>query len=689
MNKSWATDSALFAASAGLSDIRGEQSMMMAEEQLVQRAGRRLPVGAEVLPRGGVDFRVWAPRRGSVEVVLGDGRRFPLDREEGGYYSGHVAEAAAGTLYRYRLDGDDRLLLPDPSSRFQPEGPHGPSQVIDPLAFQWSDGGWPGAKREGQVIYEMHIGTFTPEGTYASAMRELAELANLGITVLEIMPLAEFPGRFGWGYDGVDLYAPTRLYGQPDDLRRFVDHAHRVGLGVILDVVYNHVGPDGSYLKEYSDDYFTDKYENEWGEAINFDGADAAPVREFFIANAGYWIDEFHMDGLRLDATQSIHDASPEHVILAVGRRARQAAGRRSIILVAENEPQHSELVKPAAEGGCELDMLWNDDFHHSATVAMTGGNEAYYHDHLGRPQEFVSAAKYGYLYQGQLYAWQGKRRGTPAFGLPAAAFVNFIENHDQVANSARGQRCHQLTSPGRYRAMTALMLLMPGTPMLFQGQEFGASTPFLFFADHHRELAAQVRSGRADFLAQFSTIATPETFAQLADPGDEETFKSCRLDLGERERHAPIYAMHRDLLRLRREDAVLSGQHAVDGAVLGPDAFLLRYFGPAGDDRLLIVNLGLRLELAVAPEPLVAPPRGKRWTKAWSSEEPAYGGSGTPPLETEDNWVIPGHAAVLLRPAPMTDEQRAKEARLEQETAVKRKRQKQEALAAQRSRPE
>ncbi len=365
---------------------------------------RRLPVGAEVQPDGSVHFRVWAPKRRKVEVVLENagqpGAAEALAAEGNGYFSGRVASARPGTIYRFRLDGDS-YLYPDPVSRFQPEGVHGPSQVIDPSDFPWTDASWRGVPREGQVIYEMHIGTFTPEGTWAAGMGELAELAALGVTVLEVMPVAEFPGRFGWGYDGVNLFAPTRLYGTPNDLRRFVDRAHAEGLGVILDVVYNHVGPDGNYLKQFAEDYFTDRYANEWGEAINFDGENAGPVREFFLANAAYWIDEFHIDGLRLDATQQIFDSSSEHILAAIARGVRAAAKGRSTFLVAENEPQLGKLVRPIERGGYGLDALWNDDFHHSAIVALSGHNEAYYTDYLGAPQEFLSASQVGFSLSG------------------------------------------------------------------------------------------------------------------------------------------------------------------------------------------------------------------------------------------------------------------------------------------------
>ncbi|HKC85329.1 MAG TPA: malto-oligosyltrehalose trehalohydrolase [Blastocatellia bacterium] len=623
-----------------------------------------LHIGANILPQGGTHFRVWAPRRQAVEVVIEGGaergsgsRTFELAPEGQGYFSGLGRSVGAGALYRFRLDGGDRLY-PDPASRYQPEGPHGPSQVVDPKGFGWTDHDWRGVNLRGQVIYEMHIGTFTREGSWATAARELDELARLGITVVEVMPVADFPGKFGWGYDGVNLYAPTRLYGSPDDFRRFVDRAHAVGLGVILDVVYNHLGPDGNYLREFAQDYFTERYTTDWGAAINFGGENAGPVREYFIANAGYWIDEFHLDGLRLDATQNIYDLSDDHILAAVTRRARSSARGRSIIIVAENESQEAILVRPPEQGGYGIDALWNDDFHHSAMVAMTGRNEAYYTDYLGKPQEFISAVKYGYLYQGQWYRWQEWRRGTPSLKIPRTAFVNFIQNHDQVANSGRGERCHQLTGPGRYRAMTALTLLAHGTPMLFQGQEFAASSPFLFFADHNEKLAPLVRKGRAEFLAQFSSLATPEVQAILDDPGDERTFKRSKLDLSERERHSAIYEMHRDLLRLRREDAVFGGAAGgVDGAVLGDEAFVLRFFGEQDDDRLLLVNLGLDLNLNPAPEPLLAPPDGKEWRVLWSSEDPRYGGMGAPPPDSEERWFLPGCAAIALGPAPTPED--------------------------------
>jgi maltooligosyltrehalose trehalohydrolase len=620
-------------------------------------------VGAEI-SSAGVHFRVWAPRRKSVEVVFESGhssKPFQLAAEAGGYFSGHAAGAKAGALYRFRLDGGDKLF-PDPVSRFQPDGVHGPSQVIDPNAFKWTDDNWHAPPfPAGVVLYEMHVGTFTKDGTWDAAIRELAGLADVGVNCLEVMPVCEFGGRYGWGYDGVDFFAPTRLYGSPDDFRRFVNEAHKLGIGVILDVVYNHFGPAGNYLPEFSSDYTSNKHKTDWGGAVNFDGENSAGVREFFIANARYWVEEFHVDGYRYDATQAIVDDSPVHILAEISDAARKAGGGRRIYLVNENEPQHTRLVRPVHAGGYGMDALWNDDFHHSAMVAVTGRNEAYYTDHLGRPQEFISAAKWGYLFQGQRYSWQKRRRGTPGLDLPPTAFVNFIQNHDQIANSGIGMRVCDITSPGEFRAMTSLLLLSPQTPMLFQGQEWAASSPFFYFADHP-DLSELICKGRAKEMSQFPSLATPEAQAALANPCKEETFHRCKLDHSEKTRghHARVLALHKDLIKLRREEPTMrrvQRRGDIDGAVLDAKAFVLRYFGEDGDDRLLVVNLGTDLHLHVAPEPLLGPPMGKRWAVLWSSEHPKYGGSGTPPPDTEcEGWFLPGRAAIVLRPMPDED---------------------------------
>jgi maltooligosyltrehalose trehalohydrolase len=436
-------------------------------------------------------------------------------------------------------------------------------------------------------------------------------------------------------------------------------------LGIILDVVYNHFGPDGNYLTKFSPYYFTSRRTTDWGEAINYDGEHSGPVREYIAGNAAYWIDEYHFDGLRLDATDNIYDDSPDHILRLIGESVRSAAKGRSTVVVAENEVQETRIIRPVERGGWGLDALWNDDFHHSAFVALTGRNEAYYTDYLGRPQEFISAAKYGFLYQGQWYSWKQKRRGTPALDLPAERFITFIENHDQVANSAHGERLVGLVAPAQLRAMTALLLLGPGTPMLFQGQEYGSTRKFCFFTDQKPELAPLVCEGRRQFMSQFRSIRAGGDVL-LSDPGDPQTFERCKLDFAERECNAPIYRLHKDLLRIRREEIAFDARHrtGIDGAVLGELAFALRFFvasakqkrASSKEDRLLLVNLGMDLRLDPAPEPLLAPPEDCGWEIAWSSEDPSYGGSGTPPVETRVNWRLPGHAAVLLRPGTRDD---------------------------------
>ena len=619
--------------------------------------GRRFAVGAEPHGKHGTHFRVWAPDCHELEVVersLDSERPGPahaLAKDAQGYFAGWVPTIHAGQLYSYRLAGNDRLF-PDPASRFQPLGPHGPSQVVDASAYPWRAPAFAGPPPRGQVLYEMHIGTFTKEGTYAAAEKQLAELARIGITTLELMPVAEFPGAFGWGYDGVALWAPTHNYGTPDDLRRFIDAAHGANLSVILDVVYNHLGPDGNYLDTFSPDYFTDRYPNEWGKSLNFDGERNGPVREFFAENARYWIDEFRFDGLRLDATQSIIDASKRHVIAQITEAARSAARERgaSIYISAENEPQEARLAQPCADGGYGCDAVWNDDFHHAVRVALTGRREAYYHDYLGSPQELASALKWGYLYQGQHYHWQKKGRGQSTLDLDATHFITYLQNHDQVANSLAGDRIQRLTSPDLLRAMTTLWLLSPPTPLLFQGQEFGASSPFLYFADHNPELAPLVHAGRKEFLQQFPSIDNGGASDVIDDPASPSTFERCKLDFSERQTHAPLYALHADLLALRRRDPCFGAQRGdwMHTAQLGPRALLARFFHPDAH-RLIVLNLGDDLALDPAPEPLLAPRMGKRWRHLLGSEAVRYGGKGYAEPHRDGVWHLTARSASVF----------------------------------------
>jgi maltooligosyltrehalose trehalohydrolase len=622
-------------------------------------AVRHAPIGAEP-GEGGTHFRVWAPAHQVLDVVLLEPSAAEVDAlvvprrqtirlraEAGGYFSGFVPGAAPGDLYVFGLE--DGSMSPDPASRFQPVGPFGPSEIIDP-AYEWTDDGWRGLAPHEHVIYELHVGTFTQEGTWGAARARLPALADLGVRTVELMPVAEFPGSFGWGYDGVDLFAPTRLYGRPDDMRRFVDAAHAAGLAVILDVVYNHLGPSGALFDRFSPHYFTDRYANEWGQALNFDDTESGPVREFFITNAVHWIGEFHLDGLRIDAAQSILDSSSEHILTAIAAATRAAAPGRRLLLVAENEPQDPIMLRPPDRGGHGLDAAVNDDFHHSATVAATGRNEAYLTDYRGSPQELVSCVKRGYLYQGQWYSWQVNARGSFSLDLGPRRFVHYLQTHDQVANSFRGRRLHELTSPGRLRALTALLLLSPPVPQLFQGQEFAASSPFHYFADHEGELAEAVRVGRTAQIGEFPSMVRALRFEGMAPPSARTTFERCRLDHAEAATKAEIVLLHRDLLHLRREDPVIAAPDvAVDGAVLGPEAFVVRFFAPSGQDRLLVVNLGTDLSLVPNPEPLLAPPATGSWKELWSSEDPRYGGSGTPESDVRKPWTLAAHSALFL----------------------------------------
>lgn len=605
------------------------------------------------LHHGGVTrFRVWAPEATCVEVHVKhpDESTLELRAAEDGYFVGDSESIGAGALYKYSVDKQG--TWPDPCSRYQPFGPHGPSAVIDAARYRWQHSHWKGARLEHQVIYEMHVGAFTREGTFDAAGERLECLRDLGITMIELLPVAECPGRWNWGYDGVQIFAPFHEYGDPDAFRRFVDRAHGLGLAVVLDVVYNHVGPDGNYLKHYSPHYFSRKHLTEWGEAFNFDGEHCFGARDFVINNAKYWLREFRLDGFRLDATQSILDTSEPHILAQLVTECREMA-ERDIVFIAENEPQRGEHLLPPDEGGFGLDGMWNDDFHHAMRVALSGCRDGYFLDYTGCSQELLSALKHGFLYQGQHYAWQHKPRGSPLRGAPRHACVHFLQNHDQVANTGLGDRLHTFVSLRRYRAATAVLLLGPQTPLLFMGQEFLASNRFMFFADHEPPLCDTVHQGRREFLQQFESYATPEIQAAIPDPADERTFMQSKLDWDERSRNTAALALHEDLLRLRRGDPVLSQSTGVDidGATLGPSAFLLRWFDSNQNDRLLVVNFGHELHLDPAPEPLLAPPRDQQWALLWTSEDLRYGGLGViEPVSADGRWRIPTECAVLLQ---------------------------------------
>ena len=611
---------------------------------------RRPRLGA--IPEGGgvTSFCVWAPDRRAVELELEGAnglRRIPLRPAEGGYFEGR-ADAPPGTRYRYRLDGAHSFN--DPCSRFQPEGSHGPSMVVDPFSYRWRHDDFRGVPPRRAVLYELHVGTFTPEGTYAGAEAKLPHLRDLGVNVLELMPLNTFPGRFNWGYDGTHLFAPCAPYGTPEELRRFVDAAHALGIAVILDVVYNHLGPNGNYLWEYARAYFSSKHQGEWGEPLNFDGEGAEGVRAFVLENVDHWIAEYHLDGLRIDATQGLFDDSERHILAEITQAARAAAPHKQLLLVAENEPQDRRMVTPVDEGGYGCDMMWIDDFHHSARVALTFRAEAYTQDYRGTAQELVSCARHNALYQGQWYAWQHKLRGTPMFDLPPERAVFFLQDHDQIANFLRGSRIHRY-GEARVRAVTVLWLLLPQVPMLFMGQEFFASAPFCYFVDHPPELTEKIRRGRVEFVSQFASFAHAYRQEGYEERIDEPAFRRSQLDWSEVEKHAPILALHKELLRLRREDPVFSRESAtrLDGATLGEQALVLRWFGGDRGDRLVVLNLGPELTYEPCPQPLLAPVPGRKWLPVLSSKEVRFGGHGAVFPDGVGPWRIPGQCGLVL----------------------------------------
>src|SRR5579884_2244491 len=584
--------------------------------------------GATVLPNG-VRFRVWAPNAARVEVAIegAHGPSFhPLTPEPDGWYAGMVPGIGAGARYRYRLDSAQ--AYPDPCARFQPDGVHGPSEVIDPR-FAWTDEAWPGLGADGLVLYEIHVGTYTPEGTFAALRRQLPTLQRLGVTAIELMPVSAFPGRWNWGYDGVDLYAPSATYGRPDDLRRLVDAAHRLGLGVVLDVVYNHLGPDGNYLRAFSEDYFTDRYCTPWGEAINYDGPSSRCVREYVIQNACYWLAEYHLDGLRLDATHAIHDASPRHLLAELAERARAATPRR-VVLIAEDGRNEIGLVRPAARGGYGLDAVWADDFHHELHVLLTGEREGYFEDYAGTTAGIARAINEGFVYQGQRSRHMGDSRGTPVTDEPARAFVFCIQNHDQVGNRALGDRLSRAISPARYAVASALLLFAPETPLLFMGQEFAASAPFQFFTDHHAELGKLVTEGRRAEFKHFRAFQDPALRERIPDPQAAATFVRSKLDLGDRAAHAGVRRLYQALLRLRRDGSVLCDQDRcrTRAVPLGEELLLVHRW--RGDDhRVLLANFGPAVSLPLDETPVLADLPRDGWRLLLSTAWRRFGGNG------------------------------------------------------------
>ena len=540
----------------------------------------------------GVQYTVWAPRHQSLDVVILDKderlqRAARLTRHADGWFTGIDAEGKPGDLYKFRFPNG--TLVPDMASHFQPHGVHGPSQVIDHSRFQWSDQSFKRAKLADLVIYEIHVGTFTAEGTFNAATEKLGTLKDLGVTAIQLMPLGDFAGGRNWGYDGVSLYAPARCYGTPDDLKRLITAAHAIGLSVILDVVYNHLGPDGNYLESYSQDYFS-KTKNVWGHNLNFDGPNSKAVREHFIANVVHWMEHYHVDGFRLDATHAIVDEGEPHVLAEIAREVKQRGG----LTIAEDERNWSGLITPAVDG-IGINAAWADDFHHVVKVMLTDERFAHFRSYHGTPSELLDTVQNGWLFRGQVYPQWKRPRGTPCRHLGTDQFVYCISNHDQAGNRPLGERLNHLVSPEAYAAASALLCVLPYTPMLFMGQEWAASTPFCFFTDHAGELGQKVSAGRLKEFEHYGADFGEEILKRMPDPQDEATFLNSKLnwdDLGN-EVHQRMREIYRRFLGARRTDLSESVRarenwtvELIAGAVLA-----LRYKTAAGGV-LILSNL-------------------------------------------------------------------------------------------------
>ncbi len=590
--------------------------------------------GANVVAEG-VAFAVWAPNATHVDVELYDAAGFAthhLLRADGdGRFVGTLPEAGAGSRYKYRLDGESSF--PDPYSRFQPEGVHGPSEVIDPSTFAWTDAGWSGISAEGLVVYELHVGTMTTAGTFNALIEQLPELKRLGVTAIELMPVAQSPGRWNWGYDGVDLFAPSNVYGRPDDLRRLVDAAHAAGLGVMLDVVYNHLGPEGNYLGAYADQYASDRHQTAWGAGLNWDGPGCEWVRALAVDNACHWITEYHVDGLRLDATHALLDDSPVHIVQELTETARAVAGSRRIVVVAEDERHEVSRIRAISDGGEGLDGVWADDFHHEVRVLLTGARENYYADYEGTTTAIARTIEEGFGYQGQVAPTTGEPRGSAVTDEPASAFIFCIQNHDQVGNRPFGDRLHHEINADRYATASALMLFAPEPPLLFMGQEFAASTPFLYFTDHPEELGKLVTEGRRNEFAGFRAFHDEALRETIPDPQAPSTFFGSKLRLDERWTNSGIYLLYQTMLALRREDEVLATGDRTHTRAAGLTAQIVavhRWWG--AEHRLLLANFGSAVDLHPNKDEFLQrlPPRG--WHLELATSQRRFGGPGERP---------------------------------------------------------
>ncbi len=600
--------------------------------------------GARVA-REGTAFRVWAPSARRATVVVESGKRtgeYELAAHGQGVFSASVDGVGAGDLYRFRLDGGDPM--PDPASRFQPVGVHGPSEIVDPSGYRWHDGAWPGADAARAVVYEVHVGTFTSAGTFEAAAARIPYLRELGVTAIELMPVADFPGDRNWGYDGVSLYAPSRAYGRPDDLRRFVDRAHAAGLAVLLDVVYNHFGPDGAYISAFAPPFFTSRHVTAWGDGVNVDGPESPFVRQFIVDNALHWLREYHVDGLRLDATHALADDSSTHIVAEIAAAAR-AAVARPVMIVAEDRRNDAAMLREPKDGGWGLDGVWADDFHHVVRRIVAGDSEGYYEDYSDSVDDLARTLRQGWLFTGEYSRHLRQARGTDPAGIPKGKFIVCLQNHDQIGNRALGDRLHHVIDMAAYRAASALLLLAPETPLLFMGQEWAASTPFAYFTDHGPELGKNIFEGRRREFGHFRAFRDPSARERIPDPQDPSTFDRSRLDWTERDRepHAGMLRLYRRCLELRVRWIAGSGRarDAARADARGDDALIVRY--EAEGWHLWIVSR-LRGAGTIALPELPRPPH-----VLLTTDDAAFVAAGHPPELEGRELTFAGPASVVL----------------------------------------
>jgi maltooligosyltrehalose trehalohydrolase len=617
--------------------------------QLIQGTDAEpLPPPGACVTRNGVSYRVWAPDHQRMRVSVKNARgewMIEMDAREDGFFVAIDPAGEVGDRYLFEVDG---RLLPDPASRYQPEGVAGPSQVIAPVAYNWTASDWRRPLPSGRVIYELHVGTFTPEGTFSAAIEKLDFLADLGVNTIELMPLADFPGERNWGYDGVMIFAPARCYGTPDDLRALIDAAHLRGLAVVVDVVYNHIGPSGNVLPEYARGYFRSEKTNTWGKAFDYRNPS---VRHFFLQNACMWFDEYRVDGLRIDAVHAIDDDSPRHLVAEIA----EAAHARDAWIIAEDERNEANLIMPARQNGWGVDAVWSDDFHHTVRVSLTGQQESHFKSYTGSIDEWVKTLTQGWFYDGQFFPHWKRPRGTPAGHMPPERFVFCISNHDQVGNRPLGDRLHHGISPEAYRAVSMLLCLTPYTPMLFMGQEWGAGTPFTYFTDLPGDVGANMRKSRIEEFNQYGAHYDHETLARMPDPQDKATFSSAKLDWTEyiQPGHAETLSLYRECLRLRAREWIFQSPPRDRWSVsqIVDRLLCLRWHHHEGD-WLLLIGIAADGKIIPMEEPCMQNRPDHCWRLVLASNEPRVGGSASHILwhENDRGFYVHLPGCVLLR---------------------------------------